>query len=137
MTSAATARPYPELPTNRSVLNQLAKRWLNQAKAEADPSALYLAQLAWWGWEKGLRTPQPLAPSQPLPSSVEEMLGLLLGSGKDKAAMAEDWVLGNPNLDRAEQAANLEAALRAAANPLNAAQEVLEAIYDRMVAGAP
>jgi len=44
--------PEP-LPANRSRLNQAAKRFLRQVKADAHPLALYSLQLMEWGLKEG------------------------------------------------------------------------------------
>ena len=99
------------LDANTWPINLLALRWLREAKAEATPSIAFLPQLAMWGLEQGLRTPEPLAPNHPSPSAVEQTIGLLLGVGKKQALRATEWFLSNPNLDRQEQQNNLRQSL--------------------------
>jgi hypothetical protein len=97
-----------EAPSNRWPVNQAALG-LKAAKGSPDGSISYLAQLAWWGLEKGgLEIPRPIAPNQPEPHDLELALGALLGSGPESAADASEWFLSNPNLDRKEQEGNLE-----------------------------
>lgn len=124
-----------EVPSNQWAVNRAALPWLKKADADPDPTMSYLVQMAWWGLEKGgVRVQQPRAPSQPEPHALESAVSLFLTSGAREAASASRWLLSNPNLSFEEQAANLEMLLREAASPQEAAQVVVEAIYDLMVA---
>jgi hypothetical protein len=102
---------------------------------DPDGNISYLAQLASWGFEKNVvNVPRPIAPSQPDPHNVEQAVNALLKWGPKEVAFATDWFLSNPNLSKEEQADNLEHQLKQAENPSEAAQAVVEAVYDLMVA---
>ena len=123
---------------NRQAVNQATLMWLRRAKAEATPWVAYLPQLAAWGLEDGGPTVScPLAPSMPDRGDVESMLGLLQAAGKEEAAQATRFLLSNPNLSRQEQTSWLLSQLQAARSPEEAAQVVLEVIYDRLQAMRP
>lgn len=124
-----------EASSNQWAVNQAALRWLNKADAAPDPSVSYLAQLAWWGLQKGgIVVRCPIAPSQPEPHNLENAIGALLCSSAREAAFASRWFLSNPNLSFEEQAGNLEMELREATTSEEAAQAVIETAYDLMVA---
>lgn len=126
-----------EAPSNKLPVNQAALSWLLEARADVDPSVSYLASLASWGFEKDqVRVQKPMSPSQPERADVENAVNRLLGSGEKAVAHATEWFLSNPNLDREEQADNLEVNLRDAEDPRDAAQIVVETAYDRMVAAS-
>jgi hypothetical protein len=126
-----------ECPVNKWRVNQLALRWLRQAKADVSPWSAYLPQLASWGLEKGgLEISEPLSPSQPTQSQVTSMLALLEAPGTEKALRATEWILSNPNLSRPEQTNNLVVRLTEPSSPEEAAQVVLDTMYDRMVAAS-
>lgn len=129
-------RPQPqEVPINRWPLNQRALHWLRQAKEPGNPQMPYVVQLAQWGLEaEQVQMPDPLAPSQPLPEGVAQLVGYLQVTGAKPAHQAMQYLLSNPNLDREEQQNNLETALQQATTPQAAAAAVLEIIYDLMVA---
>jgi hypothetical protein len=127
-----------EAPSNKWAVNQAALTWLQKADAAPDPSVSYLAQLAWWGLERGgVTVKRPIAPSQPEPHDLENAIGMRLGSGAREAAQASRWFLSNPNLSFEEQAGNLEMQLREAEDPQDAARAVIETAYDLMVAESP
>jgi hypothetical protein len=126
-----------EAPSNHWPVNQAALKWLREAKASPDPVISYLAQLAAWGFEKGIvEVSSPISPSRPEPHNVEFAVDALLGWGPEKAEFASRWLLSNPNLEFEEQADNLEQQLQDANDPAEAAQAVVETAYDRMVAGS-
>lgn len=121
-----------EALSNSGPINQAAVTWLNVTKELPDPSASYLAQLAWWGLEKGgVQLPRPLSPSQPARHEVQELVEALLGQ---KPQDASQWFVQNPNLPQEEQMRNLASQLKAAVSPQEAAQIVIETAYDRLVA---
>lgn len=130
--SEATGR---EAPVNQSPVNQEALRFLRQAQADADPSSLFLAQLAMWGLDHGIQIHQ-LDQNHPSQAAVETTIGLLLNPGRAPAANSLAWLLRNPNLSRAEQQNDLLERLRQASNPWEASKVVLEAVYARMVAAS-
>jgi hypothetical protein len=124
-----------EAPSNQQPVNQAALRWLKEGRMSPDGSVSYLAQLATWGFEKNVvKLQPPVAPSQPEPHDVEQVVNLPLRSGAKSVAHATDWFLSNPNLSKEEQAENLELQLRDAESPRDAAQIVVETAYDLMVA---
>jgi hypothetical protein len=116
-------------------VNQAALKWLNEAKTLPEPDASYLAQLAFWGLERGgVEVPRPTAPSQPSPHDVMLLVETLYGMDADKASR---FILSNPNLAVDEQTRCLEKQLNAAESPQDAAQIVIETVYDLMVADSP
>lgn len=123
-------------PVNNLPANLLALHWLRQAKAQHDPSLLYLLQLAVWGIEKGQRFQgNGIEPDQ-LESQVH---ALLSGQGNKgvEAAKVYRWLVTNPNgPTQPEQATALEKALRNSPDPLQAAAVVLETVSDRMAAAS-
>lgn len=127
-----------EVPANQSSVNRLARKWLAQTKAPISPQQPYVIQLAIWGLEEeGITTPDPLAPSQPTPEAVKQQAYSLLQSGPKPAQQAMQVLLGNPNLSMEDQYNNLERVLLQAKTPAKAADQVVEVIYDLMVATAP
>src|SRR5258708_2364584 len=109
-----------EAPSNKSPLNQVALRWLEEAKASPDPYASYLAQLAWWGLEKGIVEVQsPRAPSQPSPHNLENLVETLVGADP---VLASRWIVINPNVAPDEQAMTLLRSLRNAESSQDAAR---------------
>ena len=124
-----------EAPSNQWPVNQAALKWLKEAKASPDPAVSYIAQLASWGLEKGIvEIPPPVSPSQPERHNLESAVDALLGAGPQKAELASQWFLSNPNLDADEQAENLAGELERATTPVEAAQIAVETAYDLMVA---
>ncbi len=125
-----------ELPSNLWPVNQAAKRWLLEVDPP-DESRCYLAQLASWALDKQVvSVPRPMSPSQPLPHDLETAVNRRLGAGAQEAERASEWFLSNPNLDRQEQADNLERELEQAQSPQDAAQSLIETVYDLMVAAS-
>jgi len=125
-----------EVPVNRLPLNRLALRHLQAAGEPVNPASLYLAQLAQWGLETGVEVRQ-LAPGEPDQQGVEELVGrLVLEVGAEPAHRALRVLLSNPNLDRAEQQADLERSLEQAPNPLLAAAAVVEQVHDLLASRA-
>jgi hypothetical protein len=121
-----------EAPSNRWPVNQAALKWLREAKVFPEEDASYMAQLAWWGLEKGgLEVWDPIAPSQPSPDNVELLVQTIYGMDADKASR---FILSNPNLSFKEQRDNLARLLEEATSPQDAAWAVIEALYDLMVA---
>jgi dTDP-glucose pyrophosphorylase len=124
-----------EAPTNKQPVNQAALRWLEEGKMEPDGDISYLVQLASWGFEKDVvNVPRPIAPSQPERADIEQAVNKLLKRGPKTVAFATEWFLSNPNLTKEEQAQNLVWQLEQAPNPSEAAQAVVETVYDLMVA---
>jgi len=121
-------------PVNQWQLNQIAKRWLRQAREPAEPMSPFLFQLAKWGLEQGAAVRAPAAPNHPTRADLEHLIDLLLEPGAKAAMRATEWLLSNPNMSRPEQATHLASQLEAAKNPQESAQIVLEATFDRMVA---
>jgi hypothetical protein len=104
-----------EAPSNRWPVNQAALKWLREAKEPVDEDGSYLAQLAFWGLEKGdARVPDPQSPSQPSAHGVDLLVETLNGMDADKASR---FILSNPNLSFEEQAGNLELLLQEAKSP--------------------
>ena len=127
-----------EVPVNHWPINQSALRWLNRAKEPANPQVPYVLQLATLGLETDkLDLPQPLSPSQPTPEAVRQVAYGLAVEGRDPAYRAMQRLFSNPNLSQKEQVDNLENSLSKASNPLQAAQAVIQVIYDLMVATSP
>lgn len=123
-----------EAPSNKWIVSQLALQWLRKAKEQPDLDRSYLAQLAFWGLENGLKVVDPRSPSQPTHASLEETIHILLANGPKVAAAASQWLLSNPNLSEQDQRNNLLQSLRKATSPEEAAQSVLEMAYEVMVA---
>jgi hypothetical protein len=119
-------------PSNESLVNQAALRWLQAAKEPADEGISYLVQLAWWGLENGICVPPPLSPNHPTHEDLELALGQRLVHGPKAAADATRWVLANPNLEPGEEEDNLLLWLESATSPMEAARLVIETVYDRM-----
>jgi hypothetical protein len=128
-----------ERPVNRREVNKLALHWLIQAKEGANEDQPYVVQRAQWGLQnEKIDLPEPLTPSQPRPEPLEQLVASLLLEREAKpAARVMRFLYSNPNLSPAEQAENLSAALRQAQSPEKAAAEVVEHIYDLMVATSP
>jgi hypothetical protein len=122
-----------EALSNSGPINQAALKWLREAKASSYENVSYLVQLAQWGLKKGgLAIRRPAAPSQPEHHEVENVLEAL--AGRDPAA-ATEWLLSNPNVDdQEEQEANFLWQLQEAKSPQEAAQAVVETVYDLLVA---
>lgn len=126
-----------EAPSNRLPINQAALAQLRKAKVHPDPMKAYLAQLAQWGMDK-VHLPQPISPQQPLPDDLREFVArLVLVPGPAQAERATRLILSNPNLTVEEQTDDLEEFLSLASDPEQAAEAVVEAIYDLMVVTAP
>lgn len=124
-----------EVPVNRWPVNQAALRWLLLAKGPTNPQVPYVIQLATWGLEQdGLQIPDPLAPSQPTADAVQQVVYGLAQSGRKPAFQAMERLVSNPNLSPQEVMSDLKASLAQASNPLEAAQEVVQVVYDLMVA---
>lgn len=76
-----------EASSNQWPVNQAALKWLNEAKALPEPDASYLAQLAFWGLERGgVAVPRPIAPSQPSPHDVILLVETLYGMTRTRRA---------------------------------------------------
>lgn len=116
------------VPVNSHPANRIALRWLREARADADPAAAYLLQLAMWGLEQGMKGSPPLAPNQPGPAALESQVLMLLQAGAERAMRATTWALGDP-----EEAEALLSEMTTASSPQAAAEAVLEAVRDRMV----
>jgi transcriptional regulator with XRE-family HTH domain len=121
-------------PSNKLPVNQLAAKWLQVAKEPADPDRSFLAQLAWWGLEHGVQLPEPNHYTHPERHNLEHVIGLLLRSGPKEAAKATEWFLNNPNQPPQENIQYLVGLLKQASSPQEAAQLVLEVMFDRIVA---
>lgn len=120
--------------SNNSPLNQQARHWLDQAKAESSDQVSYLAQLADWGLERtAVPLPKPNSPRQPdrhdLTSAIEAI------SGAEPEA-ATEWFLSNPNTSPEDEEANLLQLLQDSQTPQEAAQAVLETTFDMMSASS-
>lgn len=91
---------------NQLPQNQIALRWLKQAKAEADPTKPYLLQLLWWGVEEsGLKFPdQPDQGYDRKERLLQATLDLLNDLDPQRAVeyVLQDENLPWPNLERAE-----------------------------------
>ena len=124
----------PEHPSNRTGPSQQALNWLKEAREPADPSSLYLSQLASWGLQRGVR----FRGNGIEPEDLESQVNLMGGYGRTKAQIGNiyDCLTTNPNgpEDQSEQEGTLEKALTEAQDPLAAAGAVLETVSDRMAA---
>jgi hypothetical protein len=130
-------RMVAEATSNKSEINQLALKWLEQVDPDAQSGVSYLAQLAHWGLESGeVTVPEPRIAGQPSPHNLEIAVGMLLEWGPEKAARATRWFLSNPNLSLGEQEIFLLEQLRQAESPQEAARRVIEVAYDMLVASS-
>jgi len=131
--------PAQEVPVNQWPINQAALAWLTKAKEPADPERPYVLQLAAWALEADkIDLPRPIAPSQPEPEAVKQVAyGLGQARGRTEAYEAMRRLFGNPNLTHKEEQDNLLASLELAKSPQEAAQAVIQVIYDLMVATSP
>jgi hypothetical protein len=120
-----------ETPANQREPSQLALQWLREARASPDPNYLYLAQLAFWGTESGLRFRRHGQDSDELVRQVEMLLAL-----KPSHQQIYDWLTTNPDgpEGQSEQEDTLSVALEKAKDPLEASAAVLETVSDRMAA---
>ena len=127
-----------QVPVNQWPVNQAALRWLKAVKEPGNPQVPYVIQLAAWGLEQdGLLIPDPLAPSQPTPEAVRQVVYGLAQTGRKPAFQAMERLVSNPNLSPGEEMSNLKVSLSQASTPLEAAQSVVQVIYDLMVATSP
>jgi len=120
------------VPQNNSELNQEALRWLKEANEPADPYALHLLTLAFWGLENGARGEWPDRDQ----AAIELQVGHLCGWTPTDIM---DWLMSNPNgpEDPSEQEQNLVSELQNAESPNQAAAFVLNVIYSRQVSVCP
>lgn len=120
------------LQENKGKLNQVALEWLRKAKASADPSNLYILELALWGLEKAVPIECPSRDR----AAVELQVGHLCGWKPEDTL---GWLVENPNgpEDPLEQANDLLNLLRGASSPESAASALLSHIYSRMQAQLP
>lgn len=128
----ADRKPF-ELPQNSNLLNQLALKWLREAKEHAPPHSLHVLTLAHWGLDNGVDGQWPSRDR----SAIEEQLGHLC---RWKPADVLAWLLGNPNgppAESREQERSLITALRTAESPREAAALVLNEVYSRQQADNP
>ena len=128
-----------EVPVNKWAVNQLALQWLKEARETPHPDKPYVLQLATWGLETDqIDLPPPIAPSQPTPEAVKQVVyGLGAVHGREEAYQAMRRLFSNPNLSHKEEQDNLLASLKQAKSPLEAAQAAIQVIYDLMVATSP
>jgi len=123
------------VPLNDWPVSQAALHWLQVAKEPVDRYRSYLFQLAQFGLDNGLSGPRPLSPSQPLPESLEQHIGLLLEVGQS-GEWANQWLFSNLGTDPEEQRDTLAIWLDEAESPIEAAKFVMEMVHDRMVAAS-
>ena len=131
--------PAQEVPVNQWPINQAALEWLHKAKEPGDPERPYVLQLATWALEEDkIDLPRPIAPSQPEPEAVREVVyGLGAARGREEAYQAMRRLFSNPNLTHREEQDNLANSLSKAKSPVEAAQAVIQVILDLMVATSP
>ena len=117
---------------NQSALSLEARRWVLEARAQAQPQLLYLLSLAHWGLEKQVVLHRVKGTGQHQ-VDLEEQVGLLLVE-KDQDRVYR-WLLQNPSGPAmSEQISTLLSELRQCRNPLQAAAAVLETVSSRMEA---
>ena len=119
------------VPVNRWPVNQVARKWLVQAKAPFGPDMPYLAQLAWWGFEANMDLPG--SEEQDVPA-LATSVGRLLDPKLDPVRVTR-WFSQNPNgPSLAEQTETLISELQAAKTWQQAAQVAMECFRDRIEA---
>jgi hypothetical protein len=130
-TSQPKNTPPPESPreslANQWPLNQLAKRWLDEALLPASPDLPYLAQLLWEGFEAGLVIP---GQGQQYRWELHQAAGQLLDRSLDPVDVIH-WFISNPDGgDEEEQGDTLQTFLEESRSWEEAAQNVMEWFYD-------
>ena len=119
---------------NQNPLNREAMMWLKRAKQPTPRGeGLYLLALASWGQEKGATAPG-LDSGQN--ASLIEAVNVMHVRDPDEWLR---WLVSNPNGPDStkEQMQTLRRSLKAASNPVIAAEVVLEAIGSRLAARYP
>jgi len=99
--NASTLLPNPSLlkTANALPINREAKRWLLVAKADHDPSALYLVQLILWGLDpKGGKLLQGVAKRSSLEQAATELLSYQPANALKFLLLSEDSEADESNL---------------------------------------
>lgn len=105
---------------NEHPLNQRAKALLKQAKADAEPNALYVAQLLWWSLEQSKIAVGPKLRDR-IVSAAESLLGA-------EPAHGMKWLLTGEEKDSEFLRPNALDRL----SPVEASYELLETLHRKL-----